>query len=1758
MEESNDVGHYQNLFSGTPDLEDEEDPRVREAVAATSSDPAGESSTLLEQAVKDRAREMHQRRLEGKTQDELSKDFPNLEAIQALANRYAEEPDPGEVEEVVQDAFLAQEKPGRRAQLEANIARAKADRESNTTRVREILQREIASNQSNRFAGTEVEGSPLVSTALYTNRTVGQFLVTEIFQNSENTMVSLINKVAPELNITQADFLQPADAKNAFARLITQTSPEQSQKITKAFIKQLRLVSRGNDYEYGFHLEELARYVEAESQSDPSRIANVFSVINSVSAGFDVATAGLALGATAPVRAAAGTIGRQLVPAFKHLFKQPEGSLADVIGGTIEGAKVVGEAAGNAAVAKATGINQVPAVSASLPKPALLLTDSPIQYVKPKPVGGTQAILGPNVPARTAEEAVPAPVAPLPKELAGAKVNFSFGKTKFAEVNFTSEADKALFITSQSKKSARDSDYRKYLEELGLGAKEIDELGKTIRDAAGVQAKAQKALGDTARLDVPTVYAAAAKAAPEPAAARLLDPEEPIVAARRRRVADPEPSTIERLLGTSSPIVRPGVGGVDVLAQAANRVGPPRPPTNVIDDVVEEAPKGAIPLSGTPFYDLWYLSPDDIAAKEARVQAGFQQHSVRANDTQITRTEMGLELKSAIGDVNGVGWATKLEAEKFAAANFDPATTIVQQDRLGGWNVVYKQEFFVNADDFTDLAGTILKGPLISFGKAAKFQGWFADASGVAEKITNVQLAQNRKLVEAVRRLSKGEQREVFDVLSKGETAVRANGAVGIDYGVATLQNTFGLNARQIFAYNQDRALHRIAWREENAGVYAKLTAQDFRSEMTVEGSRVFAKELDGALPIDILLDKRSKSIDLLTGQRISVADTKVSDYTVYRFFEDTEKSGYSYGFLRKGGSYPSTPLTTTPLKYVQGYRKRTYDAPFFIRRIKDTPTLRSAQGAPISGSGQLAESVMTARSKEAAEEAIARLKAADPAGEYRPFRRDELSDEAQSLGDLETLRAQGRLVTSNRNPLPLPDADGGTRLAPVLEGIEQMLLSNAGQRGVGRWTQAMEIYFNNTYGKALNFTMDLTRAPVRPSEIGANAELYNEARAFYDYVRMVNGLHESNTLGRVSAGIVDSMADLFYGAARASDRAGIPALGTVSDFVGNQVATGAQKSIAVAKNAAVVTWLALNPIVMLPLQATIATSYAGVRGAARYAASGSWARDQLILTLAKWPRSLAAASKAFGFDSAYAKALVRDWKASGGVEAVDNQILIAGTFSDARNAASSRLGEYAAAVPNALMRAGQKKGVSIEKQAAWLVARNRYMVDNNIKNGAITAEGYKRIAQDAEGISGHLGASDPLATPGTLMSHFAQFLTPLLKATFRLAGATAGSAVDVATKGKTRLFAENALSRSEQRRIIGVSLAMGGLGAFGLVDYIDKEDEKNGWELPEEAKLVAREGLGGSIVNMMFGLADQDDKADVDGEPLDTNLLASYRYSPFTLPSTMYKSVGHIYTSVMEGNFSQTFNFLPSPAASGFVGKSLDTANFFWHLGGMSENFENDEVALLAVQEMARFIPVTDKALQAHMAANMNMKYNRQGSPTVRLALGSAIALNFGFMDKREQDYYNANKALSGEFEPLSGIALEERLDKAAFDAAKWLLPMLHGVMKDEAGGIDGGRAAELLEKMNLAYHTRLEKTEYVYFRNKLAQIIMSNPAIKEDKLLDKIAERIGAGKIAPSETLMDKLSGMNLPHMDEVENFLRSAYNDLLESEEAREDAR
>lgn len=83
----------------------------------------------------------------------------------------------------------------------------------------------------------------------------------------------------------------------------------------------------------------------------------------------------------------------------------------------------------------------------------------------------------------------------LPKDLAGAKPRYSYGSKKFT-LSFDSDIDKAAYITSQTKKSARDADYLQFvMDATGLTASQVRQLGLEVR--ASIKAIAKNQVGDT-------------------------------------------------------------------------------------------------------------------------------------------------------------------------------------------------------------------------------------------------------------------------------------------------------------------------------------------------------------------------------------------------------------------------------------------------------------------------------------------------------------------------------------------------------------------------------------------------------------------------------------------------------------------------------------------------------------------------------------------------------------------------------------------------------------------------------------------------------------------------------------------------------------------------------------------------------------------------------------------------------------------------------------------------------------------------------------------------------------------------------------------------------------------------------------------------------------------------------------------------------------------------------------------------------------
>ena len=99
------------------------------------------------------------------------------------------------------------------------------------------------------------------------------------------------------------------------------------------------------------------------------------------------------------------------------------------------------------------------------------------------------AVPGPTVPPVAQVVPPVAAVEPvLPGSLAGAKPRYNYGQKGFG-LQFESDVERALFITSQTKKSKSDDAYRGWLRSTGYTDAEIDTLGKQVRDAIKLQAK---------------------------------------------------------------------------------------------------------------------------------------------------------------------------------------------------------------------------------------------------------------------------------------------------------------------------------------------------------------------------------------------------------------------------------------------------------------------------------------------------------------------------------------------------------------------------------------------------------------------------------------------------------------------------------------------------------------------------------------------------------------------------------------------------------------------------------------------------------------------------------------------------------------------------------------------------------------------------------------------------------------------------------------------------------------------------------------------------------------------------------------------------------------------------------------------------------------------------------------------------------------------------------------------------------------------
>ena len=285
------------------------------------------------------------------------------------------------------------------------------------------------------------------------------------------------------------------------------------------------------------------------------------------------------------------------------------------------------------------------------------------------------------------------PIGPsLPRDLAGAKPRYRDFK-----LQFISDVDKALYIIAQTTKSARDADYRAFLEKSGYAPNEIDALAQKVKNQIKVTASSiGEPISDTLTIQpVAEAQQTASRTSRQAIRDMISKPEEP-VKSRSLVISDARTDVPTVSSTTPSPTPTPTPTPTPVEVKAETPVGPVEPTTRAQQTANPEAA--------------------DI----------------------IRRIEHDPMYKQTISDLGG-GRRVSHDATLRKAANM-PMMTV---DELAGWEGSSETTTGKPVNEVTVVRANILRAKLIDDYQQARFEGRPEEAQQAYSDILKVEPGYN-------------------------------------------------------------------------------------------------------------------------------------------------------------------------------------------------------------------------------------------------------------------------------------------------------------------------------------------------------------------------------------------------------------------------------------------------------------------------------------------------------------------------------------------------------------------------------------------------------------------------------------------------------------------------------------------------------------------------------------------------------------------------------------------------------------------------------------------------------------------------------------------------------------------------------------------------------------------------------------------------------------------------------------------------------
>ena len=978
--------------------------------------------------------------------------------------------------------------------------------------------------------------------------------------------------------------------------------------------------------------------------------------------------------------------------------------------------------------------------------------------------------------------------------------------------------------------------------------------------------------------------------------------------------------------------------------------------------------------------------------------------------------------------------------------------------------------------------------------KSSVFQDWIVRAGNVAAAAEASKVKILTDLIRPMTKLGDESQRKVIQALDDGDRAEKwwtdeelidrwrgeknvsdliagYKSVVRHQHEVRNLLNTATRKHLDAEGYKYVHLTGADAENLDNLGKYIS------RSEVVSDKGEV--KRIYDAV------SKKVIDVDRTTLDALNI-ETGANKFMKFRTPVRIGNQYVDFAVLRNGEGMKVNKLPAEVIRDIPGYISRIYDAPYILK--VQHKSMRN--GNLIEN--ELEAVRMYATKGEALRDAE-RMNLEAPEGvKYIPTQAQELRADREfaNRSSLEYLEYSGQLFTSKRG-LEVKGLDGQRRLKSVADSIAAARARAARAGTLDATVDKLITNWEKRYGAKYGVNGQM---PMRADDVTRNTQSaaddfdYGEAVAFQRHIMTIAGVDETAWTTAIRNFMVN-WAD--YVSVRWDNSAA------------NKLAEWGYQNrhrnpVNTVKGTTFTSFIIFNPLRQLWLQSQQASVYLGLEHSWKYFAKGEGIRDTSILIhgsifsgTKQWAKHRKELARAFRMPEDEVERLVQAYNKSGFNASVDTHMYAMLSDLDRQLNTKSLSGRIVEgpwrtfnAARKVARRVGFDAGEKFQLMGAFLSVRNKW-IKSNPKKAHLWDQ-----PKNLEDIIGQTRAvSFNMDKTGVM-----QFQKGALGAVFQfMSHATKATQVLIPDTKYTGKLANKAFTNKEKGRIALQQMALYGMGGFGIHEMFESAMKEAEVEVPPDVMSYVNEGIMGTLMNIAFATATQEDE-------LPTDLEFSKTIAPFSgiMGQGGFVGGGTPAGLIIDALFMSDKDALELISGPSYtIGKRMgDAAKFTSAVIGHAPITEGvaQDVGLILDEWSRQLLPIYGNFMRGRLMDAYGKHMSTTGNLGVQVTEGESLAMTLlGATSRRQRQVSEGLIKLRG----LMGNPQEEGL-KAALDGEaeqwfKYIRRTLEGVSANpEAADAEALMRTVLLNAEAMQY--MLDPDEHRYLFRKVQDRIMNH----------------------------------------------------------------